>query len=27
VSNNDDGSATITLHGKVLTAATAVALP
>lgn len=27
VSNNDDGSATITLHGKVLTAAAAVALP
>lgn len=27
VSNNDDGSATITLHGKTLTAATAVALP
>lgn len=27
VSNNDDGSATITLHGKVLTAATTVALP
>jgi hypothetical protein len=27
VSNNDDGSATITLHGKVLTASAAVALP
>jgi hypothetical protein len=27
VQNNDDGSATITLHGKVLTAAVAVALP
>lgn len=27
VSNNDDGSATITLHGKTLTAATGVALP
>ena len=27
VSNNDDGSATITLHGKVLTAAAAVAIP
>ncbi len=27
VNNNDDGSATITLHGKVLTAAAAVALP
>ena len=27
VSNNDDGSATITLHGKVLTAAASVALP
>jgi len=27
VSNNDDGSATITLHGKVLTASAAVAIP
>lgn len=27
VSNNDDGSATITLHGKVLTTSTAVAIP
>lgn len=27
VSNNDDGTATITLHGKVLTASAAVALP
>lgn len=27
VANNDDGSATITLHGKVLTASAAVALP
>lgn len=27
VSGNDDGSSTITLHGKVLTAATAVAIP
>ncbi len=27
VSNNDDGSATITLHGKVLTSSTSVAIP
>jgi len=27
VSGNDDGSATITLHGKVLTASAAVAIP
>jgi hypothetical protein len=27
ISNNDDGSATITLHGKVLTSSTSVAIP